>query len=34
MPFPSFLQHIFTCNVLMTVNLVFDVRRSVFGCDE
>ena len=34
-PFPSFLQHNLTCNVLMTVNLAFDVRRSVIvGCDD
>ena len=35
MPFPSFLQDILTCNVLMTVNLAFDVRHSVIvGCVE
>ena len=34
-PFPPFLQHILTCNVLMTANLVFDVRHSVMvGCDD
>ena len=34
-PFPFFLQHILTYNVLMTVNLVFDVRCSVkVGCDD
>ena len=33
-PFLSFLQHMLTCNVLMTVNLAFDGRRSVIlGCD-
>ena len=33
MPFPSFLQHILTCNVLMTVNLVFDAKHNVIvGC--
>ena len=35
MPFHSFLQHILTYNVLMTVNLVFDVKHSVIvGCDD
>ena len=35
MPFPSFLQHILTCNVLMTVNLALDVRHSVIvDCDD
>ena len=35
MSFPSFLQHMFTCNLPMTVTLVFDVRRSVIvGCDD
>ena len=35
MPFPSFLQDILTCNVLMTVNLAFDVKRSVVvSCDD
>ena len=35
MPLPSFLQHILTCNVLMIVNLVFDVKHSVIvGCDD
>ena len=34
-PFPSFLQDILTCNVLMTVNLAFDVKRSVVvSCDD
>ena len=34
-PFPSFLQHILTCNVLITVNLVFDVKHSVIvGCND
>ena len=35
MPFPSFFKYPLTCNVLMTVNLAFDVRRSVIvGCDD
>ena len=35
MPFPSFLQDILTCNVLMTFNLAFDVKRSVVvSCDD
>ena len=35
MPFPSFLQHIVTCNVHMSVNLVVDDRHSVMtGCDD
>ena len=35
MPFPSFLQHILTCDVLMIVNFAFDVRRSVIvGFDD
>ena len=34
-PFSSFLQDILTCNVLMTVNLAFDVKRSVVvSCDD
>ena len=34
-PFPPFLQDILTCNVLMTVNLAFDVKRSVVvSCDD
>ena len=35
MPFPSFLQHILTCKVLMTANRDFDVRHSaIVGCDD